>query len=128
MELNSISMRKILVVEDSLTEREQITLYLTNAGFIVRSVTSSEDAEKVMETDRPDLIVLDVILPGKSGFEFCRRVKNDPATANIPVVICSTKNTEVDKTWGRMGGANSYLTKPVEQELLVTTVKQALNL
>lgn len=121
-------MRKILVVEDSLTEREQISLYLTNAGFTVRAVGSSEEAEAIIATDRPDAIVLDVILPGKSGFEFCRRIKNDPATANIPVVICSTKNTEVDKTWGRMGGANSYLTKPVEPELLITTVKQALNI
>ncbi len=121
-------MPKILVVEDSLTDREKIVLFLNNAGFTVRSVSSSEEAERELAADRPDLIVLDVILPGKSGFEFCRKVKNDPKTANIPVVICSTKNTEVDKTWGRMGGATSYLTKPIEQELLVTTVKQALNL
>ncbi len=122
------SMRKILVVEDSLTEREKINLYLTNAGFSVRSVSSSEEAEQELTSNRPDLIVLDVILPGKSGFEFCRKIKNDPQTADIPIVICSTKSTEVDKTWGRMGGATSYLTKPVEPELLVTTVKQALNL
>ena len=65
-----------------------------------------------------------MILPGQSGFQLCRQLKADPQTQNIPIVLCSTKNTEVDKQWGKMGGADAYLTKPVDRELLLETIHQ----
>ena len=70
------------------------------------------------------MIVLDVILPGQSGFELCRKLKGDPQTKGIPIVICSTKNTEIDKTWGEMSGADAYLTKPIDEAQLLQTVNR----
>jgi two-component system, chemotaxis family, response regulator PixH len=119
-------MRTVLLVEDSLTETELITLYLQQAGLSVVSATNGEEAQTRLLQQRPDLIILDVILPGQSGFELCRELKTDPETSQIPVVICSTKNTEVDKMWGNMLGADGYLTKPVDQELLVETIQQLI--
>jgi CheY-like chemotaxis protein len=119
-------MSTVLVVEDSLTETEVITRYLQQAGLTVVSVKSGEEAQIRLIEQRPDLIILDVILPGQSGFELCRELKTDPGTRQIPVVLCSTKNTDVDKMWGNMLGADAYLTKPVNQQELVQTIQQLI--
>lgn len=119
-------MNTVLVVEDSLTETEVLTRYLHQAGLAVVSVKSGEEAQSSLGVQKPDLIILDVILPGQSGFELCRELKTDPSTSQIPVVICSTKNTDVDKMWGDMLGADAYLPKPVEQKELVQTVLQLI--
>jgi DNA-binding response OmpR family regulator len=87
----------VLLVEDSLTETELLTRYLRQAGIVVLSVTNVEEARTVLRSQQPDLILLDVILPGQSGFELCRELKLHASTARIPVVICSTKGTDVDK-------------------------------
>ncbi|MHC5722021.1 MAG: response regulator, partial [Nostoc sp.] len=77
--------------------------------------------------NKPDLILLDVILPGKSGFEICRELKSNPDTSKIPVVFCSTKNTDVDKIWGNMLGADGYLSKPIEREELMVILNRLIN-
>ena len=115
-----------LLVEDSLTDRELLTRYLQQTGMTVTSVPSSEEALRILSTTPPDLVFLDVVLPGQSGFEFCRNLKTDESTQNIPVVICSTKGTEADKLWGSMLGADAYLTKPVDQQQLTQTVEQLM--
>ncbi|MEN9252259.1 MAG: response regulator, partial [Thermostichales cyanobacterium BF4_bins_65] len=117
-------MNRVFVVEDSRTDAELISLTLQKAGFSVTCVGSGEEAEEKLQAQKPNLILVDVILPGESGFELCRKLKANPTTQGIPVVICSTKNTELDKTWGRMGGADAYLTKPVDPQELVETVKR----
>ncbi|RMF23521.1 MAG: response regulator [Cyanobacteria bacterium J083] len=117
-------MNKILLVEDSLVDTEKITGYLETKGLVVQGVTSGEEAQLRLKRQKPDLILLDVILPGLSGFELCRKLKANPETKSIPVVICSTKNKEVDKTWGKMSGADAYLTKPVDESLLLEIVNQ----
>lgn len=114
----------ILVVEDSLTEAEVLSSYLRQAGLKVVSVKSSEEAQQQLKSQQPDLMIVDVILPGQSGFELCREVKTNQKTKQIPVVICSTKGTEVDKLWGSMLGADAYIPKPVNQQLLLQTIKQ----
>jgi twitching motility two-component system response regulator PilH len=119
-------MSTVLLVEDSITETELITRYLQKEGHQVVSVASAEDAQVKLKQQKPDLIVLDVILPGQSGFEFCRKIKADVDTKAIPVVICSTKNTDVDKAWGAMGGADAYVTKPVDQALFVDTIRKLI--
>jgi CheY-like chemotaxis protein len=119
-------MSTVLVVEDSLTEMEVITRYLQQAGLTVVSVKSGEEAQFTLTRQKPDLIILDVILPGQSGFELCRELKSDPGTREIPVVMCSTKNTDVDKMWGNMLGADAYLAKPVNQQELVQTIQQLI--
>lgn len=116
-------MATILVVEDTLTQAEIITGTLRKAGFTAISVPSSEDAKVKIEQQKPDAIVLDVVLPGVSGFEFCRELKDDPSTANIPVVLCTTKNSEMDRFWGMKQGASSFVTKPINEEELVNAVK-----
>ncbi len=117
-------MRTVLVVEDSLTDTEIISRHLQQAGFFVVCVRSSEEAQQKLEYKHPDLILLDVILPGQSGFELCRELKSNPNTSQIPVVIFSTKSTDVDKMWGSMLGANDYLSKPVDKAELLSTVQQ----
>jgi DNA-binding response OmpR family regulator len=120
-------MSTVLVVEDSKTDMELINLCLKKTGLNVINAESVEDAESKLQRLKPDLILLDVILPGQSGFQLCRKLKTDPATKGIPIAICSTKNTEVDKAWGTMGGADAYLTKPIDQTILLDTVRQLIN-
>jgi two-component system, chemotaxis family, response regulator PixH len=120
-------MNTVLLVEDSLTEAEIITRYLHQVGVKVVSAKSGEEAMEKMTAERPDLIVLDVILPGQSGFEICRELKGDPDTVNIPVVICSTKDTAADKLWGNLLGADAYIPKPVDQQEFQQTVRRLMN-
>lgn len=119
-------MSHILLVEDSRVEAEKLTRYLQKQGLSVLGVTSGEEAEIRLKQEKPRLIVLDVILPGESGFELCRKLKADPLTQQIPVVICSTKDKEIDKTWASMSGADAYITKPVNEEAFQQTINQLI--
>ncbi|MBU7585633.1 MAG: response regulator [Nostoc sp. TH1S01] len=119
-------MNTVLVVEDGLTDMEVLSRYLQQAGYSVISATSSEEAQGKIQRNKPDVIFLDVILPGKSGFEICRELKTNPETSKIPVVFCSTKNSDVDKMWGNMLGAEAYLSKPIDKDELVKILKQLL--
>lgn len=116
-------MKTILIVDDTRTQLELITSILRQAGFNTIEASSSEDAKIKLGTARPDAIVLDVVLPGISGFEFCRELKQDPKTSTIPVILCSTKNGEMDRFWGLKQGASSYISKPVDPEELVRSLK-----
>lgn len=120
-------MNTVLVVEDALTDMEILSRYLQQAGYFVVSAKTSEEAQEKITKNKPDLIFLDVILPGKSGFEICREIKNNPVTSQIPVVFCSTKHSDVDKMWGNMLGASAYLSKPINQEELLTTLQNLKN-
>ena len=117
-------MQTALIVEDGQTDRAAMTRYLQDFGLTVVAVGSGEEAQKYLEKTIPDLIVLDVILPGQSGFEICRELKKGTQTKQVPVIICSTKGTDVDKTWGTMLGANAYLQKPVDKEELKDTLRR----
>ncbi|KOP27211.1 chemotaxis protein CheY [Hapalosiphon sp. MRB220] len=119
-------MNTVLVVEDGLTDLELISACLQQAGYRVVRAKNSEEAEEKLMQVQPDLIFLDVILPGKSGFEMCREIKNNPATNKIPIIFCSTKNSDVDKLWGNMLGGDAYLSKPIDTDELVVTVKQLI--
>ena len=119
-------MRTVLIVEDSLLQTQVLTRYLQQAGLGVVSVTSGEEVQDKLTKHKLDLIILEVILPGQSGFELCRELKTDPQTCRIPVVICSTKNTEVDKMWGNMLGADAYLPKPVDRLELIQLIQQLM--
>jgi chemotaxis family two-component system response regulator PixH len=117
-------MSTALIVEDCLTDQQAIAECLYQSGFDVLIASSTEEALEKMSIRQPDAIVLDVILPGRSGFELCRQLKGDPRTAKIPVVLCSTKITELDRFWGLKQGADAYLAKPIVREELVQTIKQ----
>lgn len=115
-----------LIIDDSSTEREILSSCLRQAGFTVFTANSGEEAlEKLGNgTYQPNLIVLDVVLPGKSGFEICRVLKAQTETASIPVILCSTKGTDMDQFWGKKQGADEYLPKPVDQDQLIKFAKQ----
>ena len=117
-------MSKVLVVEDSSTDLVTITSYLKDAGFQVTTAQSCEEAEVKLADTKPDLIILDIVLPGQSGFEFCRELKTNPSTSSIPVVLCSTKNSSVDRMWGQELGADAHLAKPVDKDTLLGTLQK----
>ncbi|MDJ0682754.1 MAG: response regulator [Xenococcaceae cyanobacterium MO_167.B52] len=120
-------MSQILLVEDSRAEAEKLTRYLEKQGLSVLGVTSGEEAELRLKQQKPALIVLDVILPGQSGFELCRKLKANPETEKIPIIICSTKDKEIDRTWANMSGADAYLTKPVNEAAFQQTISKLIS-
>jgi len=120
-------MTTVLLVEDSPSQTQMIANCLHQAGLSVISVISSEEAQNKLKSQKPDLVIVDVILPGQSGFELCREIKTNTNTQKIPVAICSTKGTDADKLWGSMLGADAYICKPINEEELITTVRQLTN-
>jgi two-component system, chemotaxis family, response regulator PixH len=119
-------MQTILVVDDTLSELELMTRYLREAGFTVIVATDAKDAMAKAVDHKPDAIVTDVVMPGMSGFELCRNLKKNEATQKMPVVVCSSKNQELDRLWGLKQGADVYVTKPFTQEDLLRAVKSVL--
>lgn len=119
-------MSTALVVEDSMTDMQIISRCLQQSGVNVLTANSGEEALAKLGSSKPDIIILDVVLPGCSGFEVCREIKDAAATKQIPVVICSTKGGEMDKFWGMKQGADAYLAKPVDQDEFVRTVKKLI--
>lgn len=116
-----------LIVDDSATERSIIANCLKQIGIEVSIAISGEEALEKIQHNSPDLIVLDVVLPGRSGFEICRELKGSDSTNKIPIILCSTKGTEMDKFWGMKQGADAYIPKPIDQEQLVKKVKELMN-
>lgn len=117
-------MSRVLIVDDSLTDRKIISSYLIQAGLTISSAESAEDALEQMKDNPPNLIVLDVVMGGKSGFELCRKLKADSGTRGIPVVICSSKSTKADMMLGKAVGADAYVTKPVDRAEFMDKVRQ----
>lgn len=121
-------MSTALIVEDCLTEQAILTSCLQQGGLNVLTALNAEEAIAQINRHKLDVIILDVVLPDRSGFEICRNLKAEAETSNIPIVICSTKGGEMDKFWGMKQGANAYLVKPIDQEELVKTVKRLIRL
>lgn len=119
-------MSTVLIVEDSLVERKALTMSLNKGGFKVLTAKSGEEAKEKISSCPPDVIILDVMLPGSSGFEICRQFKADPEINKIPVVFCSSKATELDKFWGMKQGASAYLTKPFVTEELLRVINELI--
>lgn len=116
-----------LIVDDSATERAIIANCLKQIGIEVSIAISGEQALEKIQHNSPDLIVLDVVLPGRSGFEICRELKGNDITNKIPIILCSTKGTEMDQFWGMKQGADAYIPKPIDQEQLIKKVKELIN-
>jgi chemotaxis family two-component system response regulator PixH len=115
-----------LVIEDSLTELSIIKDFCKELGITVVVAGSGEEAIAKLHQCQPNVIILDVVLPGRSGFEICRELKGAEQTKTIPVILCSTKSSDMDKFWGLRQGADAYITKPIDQEVFNTTIKQFL--
>ena len=119
-------MGNALVVDDSSTERKILVGYLQELGITVTTAESGEEALDKLNNTTPDLVILDVVLPGKSGFEICRHIKADDSTKKIPIIICSTKGSEMDKFWGMKQGADAYIPKPVDKDELLSAVQKLI--
>lgn len=114
-----MAIKKVMVVDDSATERHVLGEILGKQGFEVVYAESGEQAVANAKTELPDLILMDVVMPGLNGFQATKAITQDPATQNIPVIICTTKGQETDKIWGLRQGAKDYITKPIGAEELL---------
>ncbi|MDO9237935.1 MAG: response regulator [Aquabacterium sp.] len=114
---------KILLVDDSKTELHVLSELLTKKGYQVRTAENGEEALRRLQEEKPDLIMMDVVMPGQNGFQLTRAITRDPAFADVPVIICTSKNQETDRVWGMRQGARDYVVKPVNPEELLSKIK-----
>ena len=122
-----MSLKKILIVDDSLAEVRMMQAVLEEAGYWSVAVSDPTKIEQVIDVERPSLILLDVVMPRRNGFQVCRELKNDPQYSAIPVVLVTSKDTISDKFWGQMQGADGYVVKPFTREQLLMEVQRFLN-
>ena len=118
-----MSVKNILIVDDSPTERAFLSDIVTKAGYNAILAESGEEGMVKAKTQLPDLILLDVIMPGISGFETTRALQKEAATKHIPIFICTTKDQATDKVWGLRQGASQYIVKPVQADDLLAKIK-----
>lgn len=117
-----MAIKKILIVDDSPTERYYLTEILVRNGFAVTTADNGEDALNKIRADRPELILMDVVMPGANGFQVTRSIARDPELSSVPVIICSSKNQETDRIWGMRQGAKDYFVKPVDADQLLARI------
>jgi twitching motility two-component system response regulator PilH len=116
--------KKILVVDDSPTDRQYMLETLAKKGFQVVTAENGEDAIVKAKAELPDLILMDVVMPGLNGYQATRQITRDDATKHIPVIMCTSKGADTDKIWGMRQGANDYLVKPVDAAQLLAKIAQ----
>jgi len=117
-----MSIKTILIVDDSPTERHFLNDLLTKAGYSVIASDNGEDAIQKAKQQKPDLILMDVVMPGLNGFQATRAISRDPDTKAIPVIMCTSKSQETDRIWGMRQGARSYIVKPVQKDDLLAKI------
>ena len=119
-------MSKIVVVDDSYSELQMLEGYLKSANYTVVSYANTDKLEDKLLAEKPDCLVLDVVMPGRNGFQACRDIKNDERFKNIPIVLVTSKGQESDKFWGQQQGASEYVVKPFKPEDLLAAVKRSM--
>lgn len=115
--------KDILVVDDSRTELVFLRSLLTRNGYHVRTAENAEQALLELGEQLPDLILMDVVMPGTNGFQLTRTIVRHPEYGKVPVFICSSKNQETDRVWGLRQGARDYIVKPVDPQLLLAKIE-----
>ena len=118
-----MAIKKVLVVDDSQTELMYLTDLLQKNGFTVRTAENADDAFKRLAEEKPDLILMDVVMPGQNGFQLTRAIPRDAQFADVPIIMCTSKNQETDRVWGMRQGARDYITKPVDATELMSKIK-----
>lgn len=117
-----MAINKIMVVDDSPTERFFLEGLLSKQGYLVVTAENGEEAITKAKQEKPDLILMDVVMPGLNGFQATRAISKDDETKHIPVIMCTTKGQETDKVWGMRQGAKDYIVKPVNQDELLKKI------
>ncbi|MCH4248971.1 response regulator [Acinetobacter populi] len=120
-------MASILIIDDSPTETFRFKEILSKHGFSTIEATNGADGVTLAKTEQPDLILMDVVMPGVNGFQATRQITRAPETKHIPVVIVSTKDQATDRLWGKRQGAKDYLVKPVDETKLIETINSYLH-
>ncbi|UCE32962.1 MAG: response regulator [Burkholderiales bacterium] len=115
---------KVLIVDDSPTERYFLADLLTRNGYEVLTAENGDEAIAKTRSERPGLVVMDVVMPGASGYQVTRALSRDPDTQTIPVILCTSKGAETDRIWGLRQGAREYLVKPIKPEELLAKVAE----
>lgn len=113
---------KILVVDDSPTERHVLVELLTRKGYQVLTAESGEEGIEKAKSEQPDLVLMDVVMPGLNGYQATRTLTRDDATKHIPVIVCTSKGQKTDKIWGLRQGAQDYMVKPINPEELLAKI------
>jgi twitching motility two-component system response regulator PilH len=121
--INATLTKTVLVVEDMPSEMELLSYYLRSSGYTVIAAVSAKEALEKALSSCPDVIVTDVVMPGMSGYELCRTLRKHPTTEKVPIIICTSKDQEIDRLWGMRQGADAYITKPFTQEQLIRVVR-----
>ena len=119
-------MARIAIIEDSLTDTAVFTDMLRRNGHHVITAGSAEEGVEMVRRELPELVLMDVILPGMNGFQATRALSRDPATSSIPVIIVSTKAMETDRVWGLRQGAKDYMVKPPNEGELIDRINSLL--
>lgn len=119
-------MARVLIVDDSPTETFKITEVLQKSGHDVLTASGGEEGVAIAKKELPDLVLMDVVMPGINGFQATRQITKNASTSHIPVIIVSTKDQETDRLWGKRQGAKGYLTKPIDAPALAKAVEEAL--
>jgi twitching motility two-component system response regulator PilH len=118
-----MAIRKILIVEDSPTDRQFLLETLSKQGYQCVLAETGDEAIAKSRSEAPDLILMDVVLPGTSGFQATRAITRDEKTRHIPVILCTSKNQETDRIWGLRQGAKDYVIKPINAKELVSKIR-----
>jgi twitching motility two-component system response regulator PilH len=118
----AVRIKRILIVDDSPTERHVLNEMLTKAGYMVFACDNGDDAIAKAKQIMPDLILMDVVMPGLNGFQATRAISRDLDTKDIPIVLCTSKSKETDKIWGMRQGARDYVVKPVDRDELLAKI------
>ena len=118
-----MAIKNILLVDDSKTELHFLSDLLEKRGYKIRTAEDGEEAMKRLGEETPDLILMDVVMPGQNGFQLTRAITRDPRFVNVPVIMCTSKNQETDKVWGMRQGAKDYIVKPVDANELMAKIR-----
>ncbi len=119
-------MARVLIIDDSPTETYKLTSMLEKHGHAVLTAENGEDGIALAQKEQPDVILMDIVMPGLNGFQATRQLSKLPETAHIPVIIVTTKDQQTDRVWGMRQGAKDYLAKPIEADVLMAAIAQVM--